>query len=378
MKYNVIYYMTELVKRVKIMLFVSLLVDLISVHIFDTIYKDILEVIKNPNDNGEIMIEYFSYFLSKGGITNFEFEGNISVSSNGSVLVAFLDIINLIIKENKSDQLLYHFKKILKTIFSIEQNVAQIFTESGTTEKYILNMKESEQKNDNYVGPVNNNYNSDICVFVIPFGIYFYNNLNKMIEFVVKITKIAHNNIISILSAIVSSYFITLAINKIPIEEWGEKVIELLKSKMVKKYIDFDENKNIMDYTTFMKYWVNYMEIRFSEKKVKKTKSDYNLIYRIKFYKKYIFDTKEAILGKDNLNCLFIVYDTLLMCEDNFEKAIYYGLLIPGYVISVGGLLGALYGLVYGDKYIPEHLRKKMNNFGENENLKNLFSNFTI
>jgi ADP-ribosylglycohydrolase len=44
------------------------------------------------------------------------------------------------------------------------------------------------------------------------------------------------------------------------------------------------------------------------------------------------------------------------MSEDNFEKCIYNGILIPGNIINIGGLLGALYGLIYGTNNITPHM----------------------
>ena len=55
-----------------------------------------------------------------------------------------------------------------------------------------------------------------------------YNDIDNMIEWVVKITKLTHNNTTSILSAIISSYFVSMAMNKIPIEEWCNNIIGLV------------------------------------------------------------------------------------------------------------------------------------------------------
>jgi ADP-ribosylglycohydrolase len=333
------------------------LLDLFGSDVYYNTLKDLLSIIKNQNDNGEIIIEYISNFVANGGITGYTFDKNIENSSN---IILFLSMMNtLLIFENDKNLFLEIKKSIKETFLQIwneqKKDKTIIKLNEETTEKSILKINYDE----NYIGYSNNNLISDICVRIIPVGIMFSNDIDKLIEIVIKTTRLTHNNTISILSAIATSYFVSLALNKIEIEKWSHMLIELINSEIVKKHIDFNENKNIMEYSAFVKYWINYNDSRFSEGKIKKTRSDDNLIYRIKFYKKYKYDDYGfVILGEDCVNCLIIAYDTLLNCNGNFERVIYYGMLIPGEIISIGGILGALFGIVYGTETIPPNILK--------------------
>ena len=117
-----------------------------------------------------------------------------------------------------------------------------------------------------------------------------------------------------------------------------------------------------------MKIWNNYVDARFTftnntDYKVKKTKSDNNLIFKMKFYKRFTYESDKYIQGEDSISCLIMTYDALLNCEGNFEKMLYYSILTPGNGISIGCLIGELYNLIYGlndvPKYMIEHIKDK-------------------
>lgn len=346
---------------------VCCLLDLFGSNIFGIIYKDLLTVIKNPNDTGEILLEYISFFLSRGGITNFAFEDGFENSSN---ILFMASLLLVLLNYENDDNLFFHIKKSIKvTLEKIYKDVDfKILTDSISTDNEMFNI----DMDNKYIGKKNANYLSDICVRIIPIGLIYHDDVEKMIQMSIKISNLTHNNTISNLSSIATTYFVSLAIRDIPVEQWCDELIVLLESEKIKKYIDFNDNKNIMDYSTFVKYWMSYRDNKFYGGKIKKTKSDDNLIFRAKFYKNYIYNESDNLLGRDCLNCIIITYDALLSCGGNFEKMVYYGILIPGEIMSISGILGALFGLVYGTKTIPLNFLKNIFFVLENEQIKKM------
>lgn len=350
----------------------SCILDLFSANIYLNVYDILLSDQKTPNDAGEILAEYLSYVVTNGGISNYKFDDNIENTSN---IFLMLSIVKVIIEtENNGDISFFELKKTLK------KTLEELLTDDFYTKKmrgYLKKMRygtEDSIKNfsldEKFIGNKNNNYNSDICVYTIPFGYYYYNNVIAMINNCVKLIKLTHYNVISILSGISSSYFISLAYNKIPLEGWPNLLMELLNSENIKKHLELDINENMAEYISYMKLWNNYIETRFINDKINKTKSDNNLIFKMKFYKRFTYESNKYIQGEDSISCLIMTYDSLLGCDGNFEKMLYYSILTPGNGISIGCLIGELYNLIYGlndvPKYMIENIKdKRINNLSK-------------
>lgn len=349
--------------------------DLISINIYKNVFDNFSRGnktfninIKNTEDV-EILIEYVSYFISNGGITNFEFNKSISYSSNFVLLEAFINKFN---KNNDDKNMLLNIKKIIKETFNKKiKNTINDELENYENNNFFQHLIATENAiekidyDDKYIGLENNNGNSDICVRVMFLGVIYSDDLDKMIDVVIKMTKLTHNNIVSMMSAVISAYFVYLSVNKIEIEKWIFYILELIGSEKIKKYFDLSVNANMAKYIIVLKYWDLYKNIRFDEKKIKKTKSDNNLLFKIKFYGKFVYNWTEnytnnfILQGEDCVSCNIIVYDVLLNSNGNIEKCIYYGLLIAGQVVSIGGLLGGLYSLLYNnDEIIDKFIDK--------------------
>jgi ADP-ribosylglycohydrolase len=365
--------------KIKSLLITSSLLDLLGSNIFYSVTTDLIDVIKNPFDNGEILMEYISHFISNGGLTKYQFSESFDFSSN---VVLMLSLFNVLSKNKKldieNDDFLLEIKKGIKeqylNIFGKNNMVMKITTEKISTEYMITKIKYDKD----YFGFENSNISSDICVRIIPVGIIYNDDIDKMINLVIKITKLTHNNITSILSSIASAYFISLAYNEIPIGVWGEQMVELIKSKIIKNYIDLNNNNNLMEYSNFVKNWTDYLELRFTDKKLKITKSDNNFLYKLKLYKKYAQYSYEKysefinVIADDCISCLIVAYDILLTSDDNFEKIIYQGVLIPGNNITIGGILGALYGLMNNSNNINQHMSKHVLPYINDEKVEKL------
>lgn len=335
----------------------AIILDLLSVNIYANVYEYLLSELKNPYDNGEILSEYLSYFINNGGISGYTFEEDILNTSN---IYYMLSIAKSLIKND--DFVLYEIKKGIKLSFNIlnkkEDYKKKIrnYEKNERTEDAIKNLDLSES----FIGNKNNNYSSDICIYVIPLGYYYYNDNNKLIKNCSQLIRLTHNNVLSILGGISSAYMLSLSYNKIDIKKWIYMTIELLNTELVKKELELNINENMSQYVSFMKILNDYIEIRFVDNKIKKTRSDNNLIYKMKFYNRFVFDNKTNLQGEDTISCLITSYDALLNCDGSFEKLLYYSIITLGNTIGIGSFVGELYSSYYGINNVPKYMIEKM------------------
>lgn len=345
-------------------LLVSTIFDMLSTQIFIDITLKVNEnKYVNFDDAAEIYIHYISYFINNGGMNNFEFNKYL-YPSNINYVVAMNNILN----ENKNKKKLFiDIKKNIKKTFDDEINKKyklKILKRNDNNYDGDLDMTENALDkinidDDDYVGEKNNNYLSDLCIRIACLGVYFYKESqhDELINLTVKIIKLTHNNVISILSGITAVFFVVYAMKKINIILWIDMILDLLENNVSKKYINLDDNTNLIEYANFMKIFYEYKNSRFFDKKIKLSRSDESLLYKIKFFNKYRCENS-MYLGQDVINCLIMSYDTLLLCGDNVEKIIYYSHLIPGIMFSVNGYLGFLFGIMYGINNIPKNMIK--------------------
>jgi ADP-ribosylglycohydrolase len=295
----------------------------------------------------------------KGGVNNFKLGDNIYYSSNIFFITRMSENIidNDGVNFDVGEILKKTLKEILSTNFILHKKTKGYSKDVITTEEAIEKMRFT----DKYIGYKNNNNNPEICINVITLGLVYNKilDLDLLIEKSIYTGKLTHYNNIGLLSAITASYFISLAVRSEPINKWVDMMLELINSEKVKNYLDLDENENMIAYVTYLNYWNRYRDSRFIDNKIRKTRSDDNLTYRAKFYNQFSID-KGGLLGSDCISCLIISYDSLLTCDGNFEKLIFYSLLIPGPTITIGGYGGGLYGLIYGDENISPFLLNQL------------------
>jgi len=353
-----------------------LILNIIAQQLYLNVYFKNFDEFLDMMNVGEILLEYIKYFIEMGGITDFNFDGNITLSSD-------MEFLNSVLKINiMESNYLYSVKKALK------EKIIELFTETGhdimvrsyakkikggnpITTQLINKIKESgkiteleilELKyNEDYEGRRNTNVDCQICSIVAPIGIHCNNDINTLITKTISISKLTHNNTIGILSGITSAFFISHAINNVPIEQWIEDLLNLLDSNTIKNHFELTDTSIMMDYVNFIRYWKNYYEERFTEgNKIIRTKSSTNLTFRMRNYTKYVHNFGNGtITGEDAISCLIISYDTLLESDGNFEKIIYYGLLMVGNMINVGTYVGLLFDIVYGDDNVPKTMIDK-------------------
>jgi ADP-ribosylglycohydrolase len=334
---------------------VAYISDLFCANIYTNVY---LKRLKGTIDNeivSEIILEFIQYYIERGGFSEFEFDDDIYVSSN---ILMLMNIKKAFINSEKKD-LITNIKKALKNGYDESKKnrsfgSPKLAKDLLPTEMEIENIK----LDDEYTGNKNSNYNSDICVMTMLVGLYYSaeDELENLIDISIKISRLTHNNINGILAGITSAYFISLAVREIDIMKWVFLLIKLLESNLIKKHLDLDDTRNMIEYINYLRHWQIYRDSKFNEGKINKLKSDSSLVFKWKNYKKY--KSNESSLFEDAISCLVISYDSLLECDGKFEKIIYYALLLPGLTMTIGAFVGALYGLVYGINNVPKFMTR--------------------
>jgi len=192
-------------------------------------------------------------------------------------------------------------------------------------------------------------------------GLIFFHEeqLDILINISINMSKLTHNSPLGFLAGFTSAYFVSLAVRQEPLENWVFLLIDLLKSKKIKKYIDFNNNDIINDYLTYIRHWTKYLNARFrsNDRALLRLNVSTNLIYRMKFYYEYFTkDTGFNIIGESGFCSMIMAYDALVDCDGIWEKNIFYSMLHPGDSDTVGAIASGLFGIVFGFSDVPVHM----------------------
>jgi len=305
-------------------------------------------------------------FIDLGGINGIDLKG-WHISDDTLYHIAIANGI-LRIKGEYDEDNKFIFKKELVDMHNRIQLDAQklhINRYAGAnTTKYILKFNEGDAETLPYDPESGGNGCAmrSLCIGLAFFG---ENNRSKLIELSIRTSKLTHNSPYGYLAGLTSAYFTALAIEGVNIYKWPFMLIELLKSKGVKKYVNFDSVDESYDYNMYVKYWRKYIDTRFSKGKPLKTKIHTNLIFRSKYYFENFVknDMDELYIGGSGHSAMIMAYDSLIDCDGKWEKLIFYSILHPGDSDTVGAITGGLYGVLYGLGDVPttmlDHLEEK-------------------
>ena len=270
-------------------------------------------------------------------------------------------------------------------------------------EKRVLEMKEDENKEifrgigkSTLAGILNKKIDIEFtgsngaAMRTLCIGAVFHKekDLDKLIEYSIKSSKITHKIPLGFLGGLSVAYFVSLALNNEPIENWVKKLIKLVSSQKIKDYIDTDNVDMSSDYNHFLSLWNKYYELRFKNDKPVYSPSNKNLVYRTKFFYDFkinyeyqlgVISKREEYqhIGGTGVSCVLMAYDALLDSGDSWEKLIYYAMLHVGDSDTVGAVAGGLFGALYGMNNIPEHMLKYLEKKKELEKIaEDLYDKF--
>jgi ADP-ribosylarginine hydrolase len=185
---------------------------------------------------------------------------------------------------------------------------------------------------------------------------YGIENRKKLIDVAINSAKITHNSPIGYLGAVTSALFSAFAIEKINILRWPYELINILKSEMIRKYIDKNDEYINDDYNNYIAYWQKYIDLRFEDNRLITTKANKNLVYRSRFhYDHFTKNTKGYIIGDSGYSSTIMAYDCLIDAGDKWEKLIIYSAVHWGSANTVASIAAFWFGLLYGFNNIPKN-----------------------
>ena len=332
-----------------------------------------------------ITLELVFEFISLGGVSNISLK-NWSVSDD---TVLHLAIASNLINDKYN---LYESKDKLskKQEFNIKNTMLKYAKKSiskkkyKNTDRYFGNtttsnmLKWSNQEDDARKQPFDELSGGNGCAMrTLCIGLAYHkeSDIDKLIDFSIITSQFTHNSPLGFLGGFASAYFISLALQDVHMNKWPQKLIDILESDKIKKYIDRDNNDVFAAYHLFIKKWKKYIELRFTKNKPSDLKIYSNLIYRTVFHYEYFTKKDDDNLfhqmGSDGASSLIMAYDGLIDCSGQWEKLIYYTMLHCGDSDTVGAIAGGLYGAVYGFGDVPKHMlshleyKKELNLTGE-------------
>jgi ADP-ribosylglycohydrolase len=318
---------------------------------------------KDLDINEDAALEIVYEFISLGGITGIDLKGWYASDDtyyNHAIAKA------LIISDHSKPDFYETVKKCMVEMTEemlIQTEKTGVSQQAGiTTIDYVKLFKEDIHGKDGRTMPYDKFAGgSGGAMKAIPIGMAYFGeeNRDKLIEVAIESARLTHNSPISYLAALVIALFSAYAIEGISIEKWPFLMMEILKSDKVTSYLKIEEEK--YDYNIFMKFWYRYLDIRFKNNQIVKSKVNRNLLYRTYFYISKLKrdddpDFKDELFGSSGISCCIVVYDCLIDAGDKFETLIYYSALNIGDSDTISCLSCGLYGLMYGFLNVPDRL----------------------
>jgi ADP-ribosylarginine hydrolase len=192
-------------------------------------------------------------------------------------------------------------------------------------------------------------------------GLMYYKkeNIDDLIKFSIESSKLTHNSAIGYLGGMTSAYFTSLAIRKINMIKWPRKLLKLLKSNKIQKYIN-EDSKN--DHNEFIMKWEDYVLYRFNNGKIIRGMTNSHITIRALYhYERFTLHSlldndkiNNKIIGSNGFSSVIMAYDALLDAENNWEKIIIYAAFHYGDSDTVAAIACSWYGALYGFIDVPK------------------------
>lgn len=190
-------------------------------------------------------------------------------------------------------------------------------------------------------------------------------NRKKLIALAVETSRITHNSAIAILGSVTAALFTAYGIEKVPLAHWPHRLLKLLKSGKVDKYILKSRPKEydsfMRDKIIFVGQWEKYIAFRFIGLQPRlDIKHMKNLVSRIKYLTDNFSKRNSDNPGGCADDATIIAFDALLEGGHLIEKVIIYSILHYGDSDTVGSIALSWYGAYYGPEPIEHRLAKEL------------------
>jgi hypothetical protein len=320
-----------------------------------------------------IYFEYISKFIELGGISGYD----VSSLYFSQYTYYFRSFSNYLLKSY--DKYGLDFEKIKQGKKKYDNYIVDDIKHNIVRNEYSVFFsfvdEDNKTKKSNIDEGIKPSYKSlFICV---PFALKFYleKDLDNLIETTITISKKLNDSAIEFLGGFVSAWFITLGLRGILIDKWMSLLLPLLESDKIKKYIG-DSDIEQQEYLTFVRNWNIYYDTRFNNNKPIRTFATTNLTFRIKYFDETFRNKSTNRFGETSYYSLIIHYDSLLSCDGNWERFLYYSTI--HHVWHATAFAGALFGSVYAFNGVPEHFKNTIEQKDKIIKLsKKMFDTFT-
>jgi len=321
--------------------------------------------VENPIVTLDTVNEMIFEFIDLGGINGIDIKDWI-VSDDTLYHIA---IAKALIEYKKLDEdFIYDVKEKLITMHNRminEEKQDGIFRYPGsTTNKFIQKFTDTKDGR-NLTYDVKSGGNG-ACMRNLCIGLAFpkESQIDELIDVSITLSKLTHNSALGYLAGLTSALMTMWAINKVPINQWVFKLMDLLESDKVKKHVNMKNNDEFLDYISYIRYWKKYIDTRFVDNKPIKTRSFGNMLFRTKYYyENFVKDSITDFIGGSGFCAMIMAYNALIDCDGKWEKIVFYSILFPGDSDTVGSIACGLYGAYYGlgdvPKYMLEHIEEK-------------------
>lgn len=297
----------------------------------------------------EAILNKISEFISLGGINKIDLK---NWYASDDTLMHLSIITALKSKWKDLNELLNITKNNFIELLKVFKEGIQPDRAPGlTTIKYLNLLKDKDWKDFEFDFRAGGN---GCAMRTLCIGIYFYNDIDKLIEYSINSSKMTHPNPIGWLGGLMSAYFCYCIMNKYKIEDWIFEFLDVLENKdIINKYCKTFEEKNA--YNEAIKLIYTYINSKFDKNhNLIEDKSNNILNARILKYNNMFIGGHYH--GQSGISCDLIAYDALIDAKDNFERLIFYSIMNNFDADTIGCVAFGLYGLLYGLKDVPENM----------------------
>ena len=217
-------------------------------------------------------------------------------------------------------------------------------------------------------------------------GIYFKDNINKLIETSILSSRLTHNYPLGFLGGMVTALFTSYAINNIEPWKWCNMMLELYENNTIERIImKMSIYKRYMkDKDEFWNLWYKYKEYRLNKFDIKTSQflfgsERFNDLINILYDKKDIDKISYDRMGGSGASATIIAYDSILMSiisknngelildlndKDsyyyNWQSLVFHSTLHFGDNDTIGAITGCWYGALNGFNGIDKKISNQL------------------